>query len=160
QSSAKTVEVWAVEGKADPARLQCNTFTMEWPPRSGQIRAFPEVDRAAWFSLSEAARKLVKGQAPILTALSSLLGAGGNGRARGCPHALGSPPAQTSGRLANFWPGRVPSLCWSVASLWPASGNLSSMPRCGPGAGFVGASFARAWGMDRTLRLALRRGTR
>src|SRR5215468_11603861 len=73
QSSAKTVEVWAVEGEADPARLQCNTFLLEWPPRSGQIRAFPEVDRAAWFGLSEAAGKLVKGQAPILTALCTLL---------------------------------------------------------------------------------------
>jgi predicted NUDIX family NTP pyrophosphohydrolase len=72
QSSAKTVEVWAVEGDADPARLQGNSFTMEWPPRSGQIKAFPEVDRAGWFTLAEATRKLVKGQAPILSALSGL----------------------------------------------------------------------------------------
>src|SRR5262245_10543746 len=72
QSSAKTVEVWAVEGEADPARLQANSFLMEWPPRSGQIKAFPEVDRAGWFTLAEAARKIVKGQAPILTALSAL----------------------------------------------------------------------------------------
>jgi len=72
QSSAKTVEVWAVEGKADPARLQTNSFTIEWPPRSGQIKAFPEVDRAGWFTLAEAAGKIVKGQAPILAALSAL----------------------------------------------------------------------------------------
>jgi predicted NUDIX family NTP pyrophosphohydrolase len=72
QSSAKTVEVWAVEGEADPARLQANSFTMEWPPRSGQVKAFPEVDRAGWFSLAEAARKLVKGQVPILSALAAL----------------------------------------------------------------------------------------
>jgi predicted NUDIX family NTP pyrophosphohydrolase len=45
---------------------------MEWPPRSGQVKAFPEVDRAGWFSLAEAARKLVKGQVPILSALSAL----------------------------------------------------------------------------------------
>jgi predicted NUDIX family NTP pyrophosphohydrolase len=51
---------------------------MEWPPRSGQIKAFPEVDRAGWFTLAEAVRKIVKGQAPILTALSGLA-AGGQG---------------------------------------------------------------------------------
>ena len=72
QSSAKTVEVWAIEGNADPAGLKGNSFTMEWPPRSGQIKAFPEVDRAGWFTLAEATRKIVKGQAPILTALSAL----------------------------------------------------------------------------------------
>ena len=82
QSSAKTVEVWAVEGDADPAQLQPNSFTMEWPPRSGQIKAFPEVDRAGWFSLAEAARMIVKGQVPILTALSALT-AGAPGRGRG-----------------------------------------------------------------------------
>jgi predicted NUDIX family NTP pyrophosphohydrolase len=72
QSSAKTVEVWAIEGDADPAQIKGNSFTMEWPPRSGQIKAFPEVDRAGWFTLAEAARKIVKGQAAILTALSGL----------------------------------------------------------------------------------------
>jgi predicted NUDIX family NTP pyrophosphohydrolase len=72
QSSAKTVEVWAIEGDADPAQIWGNSFTMEWPPRSGQIKAFPEVDRAGWFTLAEAARKIVKGQAAILTALSGL----------------------------------------------------------------------------------------
>jgi len=82
QSSAKTVEVWAVEGDADPAQLQPNSFTMEWPPRSGQIKAFPEVDRAGWFTLAEAARMIVKGQVPILTALSALT-AGAPGRGRG-----------------------------------------------------------------------------
>jgi len=74
QSSAKWVEVWAVQGNADPARLNSNTFTMEWPPRSGQIKPFPEVDRAGWFTLAEAARKLVKGQVPILAALAAGLG--------------------------------------------------------------------------------------
>ena len=72
QSSAKTVEVWAVEGDADPTRLQANSFTMEWPPRSGQIKAFPEVDRAGWFTLAEAARMIVKGQVPVLRALAAL----------------------------------------------------------------------------------------
>ena len=68
------MEVWAVEGEADPARLASNSFAMEWPPRSGQIREFPEVDRAGWFTLPEAVRKLVKGQAPILEALDARLG--------------------------------------------------------------------------------------
>jgi len=83
QSSAKTVEVWAVEGEADPARLASNTFAMEWPPRSGRIREFPEVDRAAWFTLPEAARKVVRGQAPILEALSARLGDAVQGPRRG-----------------------------------------------------------------------------
>jgi predicted NUDIX family NTP pyrophosphohydrolase len=78
QSSAKTVEVWAAEGDADPARLESNTFAMEWPPRSGRTQDFPEVDRAAWFSPPEAARKILKGQLPILEALFSRLRAGGN----------------------------------------------------------------------------------
>jgi predicted NUDIX family NTP pyrophosphohydrolase len=73
QSSAKTVDVWAVEGDADPTKLASNTFALEWPPRSGRMQAFPEVDRAAWFALPEAARMLVKGQVAILEALCGRL---------------------------------------------------------------------------------------
>ena len=73
QSSAKTVEVWAVEGDVDPAKLQSNTFQMTWPPKSGQVQEFPEVDRAAWFTPPQAARKILKGQVPILEALYSHL---------------------------------------------------------------------------------------
>jgi predicted NUDIX family NTP pyrophosphohydrolase len=69
QSSAKTVEVWALEGYFDPSRLTSCLFTMEWPPRSGREQAFPEVDRAAWFTIEEAALKILKGQQPILEAL-------------------------------------------------------------------------------------------
>jgi predicted NUDIX family NTP pyrophosphohydrolase len=69
QSSAKIVDAWAVEGDFDPATLRSNTFTLEWPPRSGKRREVPEVDRAAWFTPEEAARKLLKGQRPILEAL-------------------------------------------------------------------------------------------
>ncbi len=79
QSRGKTVEVWAVEGDFDPARLKSNSFTMEWPPRSGRMQQFPEVDRAQWFTLAEAARKLHKGQVPILAALLARLGAGAAG---------------------------------------------------------------------------------
>jgi len=75
QSAAKTVEVWAVEGDVDPAALVSGTFSMEWPPRSGQTREFPEVDRVAWFRPGEAVQKIVKGQAPILAALEARLNA-------------------------------------------------------------------------------------
>jgi predicted NUDIX family NTP pyrophosphohydrolase len=69
QSSAKIVDAWAIEGEFDPATLTSNTFSLEWPPRSGKMREVPEVDRAAWFIPEEAARKLLKGQRQILEAL-------------------------------------------------------------------------------------------
>jgi predicted NUDIX family NTP pyrophosphohydrolase len=74
QSSAKIVDVWAIEGDFDPATLRSNTFTLEWPPRSGKRREVPEVDRAAWLTPEAAARKLLKGQRPILRALLKHLG--------------------------------------------------------------------------------------
>ncbi len=76
QSSAKTVDAWAIEDDFDPATLKSNTFTLEWPPRSGKMREVPEVDRAQWFTPEEAARKLLKGQRPILEALLQCLGRG------------------------------------------------------------------------------------
>ena len=77
QSSAKTIDVWAVEGEFDPASLKSNTFSMEWPPRSGRMREVPEVDRAEWFVPEDAARKLLKGQRPVLDALLRILDKGG-----------------------------------------------------------------------------------
>jgi predicted NUDIX family NTP pyrophosphohydrolase len=74
QSAGKIVEVWAVEGEFDPATLRSNTFSMEWPPRSGRSAEFPEADRAEWFTPEAAARKLLKGQRPILEALLRHLG--------------------------------------------------------------------------------------
>ena len=74
QSTAKIVDAWAVEGDFDPATLKSNTFAMEWPPRSGRMREVPEVDRAEWFVPEEAARKILKGQRPILEALLRHLG--------------------------------------------------------------------------------------
>jgi len=74
QSSAKIVDAWAIEGEFDPAGLKSNTFTLEWPPRSGQTREVPEVDRAGWFTPEEAARKILKGQRPILETLLRQLG--------------------------------------------------------------------------------------
>src|SRR5262245_12479811 len=73
QSSAKIVDAWAIEGDFDQATRKSNTFTLEWPPRSGKMREVPEVDRAAWFAPEEAARKLLKGQRPILEALLRLV---------------------------------------------------------------------------------------
>jgi len=69
QSKAKTVDVWAVEGDFDPAQLHSNVFSMEWPPKSGRTMEFPEADRAGWFGREAAARKILKGQLPILDAL-------------------------------------------------------------------------------------------
>jgi len=74
QSSAKTVSVWAVEGEFDVTRLKSNAFALEWPPKSGKINDFPEIDRAAWFSANEAGRKILKGQRGILDALIARLG--------------------------------------------------------------------------------------
>lgn len=73
QSSAKTISVWAVQGDLDPSRLRSNTFSMQWPPRSGNMQEFPEVDRAAWFVPQEAERKILKGQRGVLTALLGLI---------------------------------------------------------------------------------------
>ena len=66
--------MWAVVGEFDPATLWSNTFAMEWPPRSGRMREVPEVDRAEWFAPDAAARKILKGQRPILEALLRHLG--------------------------------------------------------------------------------------
>jgi predicted NUDIX family NTP pyrophosphohydrolase len=70
QRSGKVVTGWALEGDADADAIQSNTFTMEWPPRSGAMREFPEVDRAAWFSLGEARERILPAQAPLLDRLA------------------------------------------------------------------------------------------
>jgi predicted NUDIX family NTP pyrophosphohydrolase len=77
QPSGKRVTAWALEGDADLADARSNTFTMEWPPRSGRKQEFPEVDRAGWFDLEEAKRKLLRGQVGFLDRLTELLGAQG-----------------------------------------------------------------------------------
>lgn len=74
QSRAKTVHAFAVEGDLDPAAIASNVFEIEWPPRSGRRQAFPEIDRAQWFGLAEARRKVVAGQRPILDALAERFG--------------------------------------------------------------------------------------
>jgi len=69
QSGGKLVTAWAVEGDVDVATIESNTFEMEWPPRSGARRSFPEVDRADWFTLDEARVKLLASQAVFVDRL-------------------------------------------------------------------------------------------
>ena len=74
QRSGKVVEAWAAEGDFDPAALDSNTFSMEWPPRSGSEQEFPEVDRAEWFGLEAAREKILPAQAEFLDRLCERLG--------------------------------------------------------------------------------------
>ena len=69
QRGGKTVHAWAVEGDFDVTRLRSNTFSLEWPPRSGKRRDFPEVDRAEWFRIAAAREKLLEAQRPLLDEL-------------------------------------------------------------------------------------------
>jgi predicted NUDIX family NTP pyrophosphohydrolase len=64
--SKKRVFVWAVEGDADPAALQSNPFEVEWPPRSGRLQTYPEIDRVAWFDPVSATAHILKAQQPLL----------------------------------------------------------------------------------------------
>ncbi|WP_299794978.1 NUDIX domain-containing protein [Ramlibacter sp.] len=73
QKSGKRITAWAFEGDADPARLVSYCFEMEWPPRSGRMQSFPEVDRVEWFDPGMARRKLIAGQAPFVDALEQWL---------------------------------------------------------------------------------------
>ena len=73
QRGGKTVEAFALEGELDAAAISSNLFTLEWPPRSGRFQAFPEIDRAAWFTLGEAREKILPSQAPLLDLLEEAL---------------------------------------------------------------------------------------
>jgi predicted NUDIX family NTP pyrophosphohydrolase len=75
QPSGKVISVWAFEGDCDPAALRSNTFSMEWPPKSGRTCEFPEVDRAEWLPLDAARIKLLKGQLAFLDRLEAKVGA-------------------------------------------------------------------------------------
>lgn len=76
QKAGKTVTAFAAECDFDLATLASNSFEMEWPPRSGRVASFPEVDRAGWFSLADAREKIIEGQRPLLDRLEELLGSG------------------------------------------------------------------------------------
>ena len=71
QAGGKWVEAFALEGDLDPAAIVSNAFTIEYPPRSGQYRDFPEIDAAAWFTLPEARARILPSQRPILDALEA-----------------------------------------------------------------------------------------
>jgi predicted NUDIX family NTP pyrophosphohydrolase len=73
QSGGKVLTVWAAEGDLDADAARSNTFSLEWPPRSGRIQEFPEIDRAAWVTVDEARTKLVRGQVPLLDRLLEIL---------------------------------------------------------------------------------------
>ncbi|MGW0363026.1 NUDIX domain-containing protein [Streptomyces sp. NPDC002990] len=72
-SSGKLVTIWAVEADLDPALMEPGTFTMQWPPKSGNVQEFPELDRVAWFPPPVAEKKLIASQVPFLNRLFELL---------------------------------------------------------------------------------------
>ena len=69
QTSGKAVYAWAINGDFDPTKLRSNMFPMEWPPNSGKLQQFPEIDRAAWLTPEIAKRKILKGQVPLIDEL-------------------------------------------------------------------------------------------
>jgi predicted NUDIX family NTP pyrophosphohydrolase len=73
QKSGKRVRAWAIAGDLDAERIQSNLFVMEWPPRSGQTQAFPEVDRAEWFELPDARERVNPAQVALLDRLEQLV---------------------------------------------------------------------------------------
>jgi predicted NUDIX family NTP pyrophosphohydrolase len=73
QKAGKIVQAWAMRADWDPATLRSNTFELEWPRRSGRMQRFPEVDRAAWFPLAEARKRILPGQLPLLAELEQVL---------------------------------------------------------------------------------------
>jgi predicted NUDIX family NTP pyrophosphohydrolase len=74
QPSGKLITAWALEKDVDPTLVKSNLFPMEWPPKSGKTQEFPEVDRAAWFPVSQARTKLLKGQIAFINRLAQKLG--------------------------------------------------------------------------------------
>lgn len=76
QAGGKLVTAWAVEGDLDPTLAVSNTFEMEWPPHSGRIQEFPEIDRIEWFDLATARSKIMPAQAPFLDRLEQALAEG------------------------------------------------------------------------------------
>jgi predicted NUDIX family NTP pyrophosphohydrolase len=82
QPSGKVISAWACEGDCDASAIRSNTFSMEWPPRSGKVETFPEVDRAEWFSLEDARDRMIKGQRGFLDQLAGLVVSGPEGIGR------------------------------------------------------------------------------
>jgi predicted NUDIX family NTP pyrophosphohydrolase len=74
QAGGKIIHAWAVEGDLDTSAIKSNTFPMEWPPRSGKWKSFPEVDRAEWLTIDVAKEKILKGQIGFVEELQKILG--------------------------------------------------------------------------------------
>jgi predicted NUDIX family NTP pyrophosphohydrolase len=74
QSGGKVIHAWAIEADCDPGQVRSNLFSMEWPPKSGKTQNFPEVDRAGWFNIPEARKRILAGQVGFLDQFISLLG--------------------------------------------------------------------------------------
>jgi len=73
QKGGKIVRAWGVEGDLDPTQIQSNSFSLEWPPRSGRLQEFPEIDRAAWFDGESAKSKINPAQRPLLEELERIV---------------------------------------------------------------------------------------
>jgi predicted NUDIX family NTP pyrophosphohydrolase len=73
QAGGKSVYAWAARGEFDVEHLNSNTFELEWPPRSGRLHRFPEVDRAGWFGIAAAGRKILAAQRPFLNRLMAVV---------------------------------------------------------------------------------------
>lgn len=72
QKGGKQVHAWACQGNVEPASIICNTFEMEWPPKSGKQVAFPEIDKAGWYSFDEAVKLINERQVPLLQQAMSI----------------------------------------------------------------------------------------
>ena len=71
QKSGKIIYAWAVQGNLNATEIKSNTFEIEWPPKSGKKKAFPEIDKAAWFNVNEAKKKIIQGQVPLIMELET-----------------------------------------------------------------------------------------
>ncbi|HET6769234.1 MAG TPA: NUDIX domain-containing protein [Chitinophagaceae bacterium] len=71
QKGGKMVYAWAVEGDIDPGKIKSNSFEIEWPPRSGKMKSFREIDKAAWFHMIDAKKKIIEAQFALITELES-----------------------------------------------------------------------------------------
>jgi len=78
QSGGKIVQAWAAEGNCDEKNIHSNTFSIEWPPGSGKLKEFPEIDRAGWFDILTAREKILKGQLQLVEELVSILNSDSN----------------------------------------------------------------------------------
>jgi len=74
QPGGKIIYAWAIEADCDPGQIRSNLFSLEWPPKSGKFQQYPEVDRAAWFNISQARNKILAGQVRFIEQLIAVLG--------------------------------------------------------------------------------------